>query len=207
MPDTIAGGLQVAVTVRKSHHAVGIGDIDPCRLVGGIKSDAVGLVQAAGEDALLGGPGAARRQPVDAQLIGAGIGDEQVAVGRHAHGARVADAGGDQLGREARRQMKLHVARHLRALGAVGGRLRRRRLLKVLRRYQPHDARPVGAPIAERLLSLQHRLGGEGGGGKGQDGGAKRACVQRSHAFLPRGQARHRNVGGGGPFLSAACGR
>jgi hypothetical protein len=152
-------GFEVAAFVREANDAVGVGDIDPLRIVGGMEGDAVGLVQSVGKDGVLRRLRAALFKTVDRHLIGAGFGDEYVAIRGHAHDTRPAEAGSDHVCGKALWQLGADIFRRADPPRAVGGGLCRKGSGKVLRREMPSNARPVVPPAAERRFAGQRRAG------------------------------------------------
>src|SRR5881392_3627264 len=94
--------LEVTVPVRKAHHRVGIPHVDPLWIrTGGIKGDAVRLVEICREDFGALGP-AIRVQPAEsADLSAAAFGDEDISVGSHTYDARCRETVRIQLDLEA----------------------------------------------------------------------------------------------------------
>src|SRR6185369_12740559 len=89
----ITGRLQVTIAIGKAHDAVAVGDINPLRVLARrVEGDAVGLVEIAGKYAVLRRLRAALGKAIDADLVGFAVGDEQVAIWRGAHDARIVDA-------------------------------------------------------------------------------------------------------------------
>src|ERR1035438_9337767 len=87
-----AGRMQVTRVVGKALHRSGVSNVNVLRIVGGIESDAEGVVQAAGEGGNLGGLAIATDAAQDDDLAGAGVGEEEVAVGRGHDQARLGES-------------------------------------------------------------------------------------------------------------------
>ena len=179
--------LEVARVIGKANNAVGVRDIDPFGSVAREERDAKGLIEAARVN--LAGRGFMRLAIGRAQnpdTSGAGFRDEDVAIGRHAHLARSAQALGEQRDLEAGghlRERSLRTRHHMRHVGGGG---RCSRLRQVFRPDQPAHAGSVGAPVAERGVAgqrrrLRHRLLDEAGA-NGADGECEGQPVQRAMA-------------------------
>ncbi|CDX27565.1 hypothetical protein MPL3356_70065 [Mesorhizobium plurifarium] len=184
----LGGRFQVAVAIGEAHDAIAVGDIDPLRLVARrVEGDAVRPGQALGEDRFLRRLRAAFRQAIDADLVRPAVGDEEVAIRRHAHDAGIFDAGSDQLGGEAGRKLWLRTLGAVGDAAAIGGGLRRIGFRLILRLQQPAHARAVGLPVAEGLFTAEQRLIGllcKGAGGQNQR--EARKAGDPHHAVLRR---------------------
>jgi hypothetical protein len=76
-----AGGVQIAGVVGEALHVGGVGDIDELGIDGGVEGDAEGVVEAGGESGDLGGLAVGLDAAQDDDLAGAGVGEEEIAVG------------------------------------------------------------------------------------------------------------------------------
>ncbi len=107
--------------VGKPLHRSGVPDVDVLRTVGGIESDAEGVVQAAGEGGDLGGLAIGTDAAQDDDLAGPGVGEEKVAIGRghdqarHREGATTAGHVLDVVGALHGSRVAARVERHLEA--------------------------------------------------------------------------------------------
>ena len=80
-----AGGVEVAGLVGEALDGGGVADVDVLRIVGGIEGDAEGMVESGGEG--LRSVSALPSAPTPRRTIrsaGAGVGEEEIAVGRGA---------------------------------------------------------------------------------------------------------------------------
>jgi hypothetical protein len=113
--------FEIAIAIRKSNHAVGIGDVQEFRLVTWrIKSDSKRLVQIPfGEDFIGVGPAALLCIAQYPNLIGATFHDKDVAIGRGEQKTRVAKTAGVQVDLETRGNPGLKIRRTIDYAGAI----------------------------------------------------------------------------------------
>ena len=96
--------LGLAAAIGEAHDAVGLGDIDVTRVrPRRIEGDAERAVEPVGEDGGARRLGRAVGGAEHGDAAGAALGDEDVAVRRDAHDARLLEAGGEQADGEALR--------------------------------------------------------------------------------------------------------
>ncbi len=90
-----ATGPEIAGVIGEPHHRVVVRDVDPLRVfTRGVKCDAEGPVESVGENVSLGRAVCAIGSPEHAEAVRAGLGDEDIAVGRHPQQARILQSGG-----------------------------------------------------------------------------------------------------------------
>jgi hypothetical protein len=82
------GGVEIAQVVREALDGGGVADVDVPWIVRGVEGDAERMVEAGGELFNLGGLAVGAHAAQDEEDAGAGVGEEQVAVGRDADEAR-----------------------------------------------------------------------------------------------------------------------
>ncbi len=96
-----AGGVEVSGVVRESLDGCGIANIDIPGVFGGIKGNAEGVVEAGGELFDLGSLSIGAHAAKDENGSGAGVGEEEIAIGRGTdearHGEDAAAEGHDLL--------------------------------------------------------------------------------------------------------------
>ena len=83
-----AAGMQVAGVVRDALYGGGVADVDVLRVVGRIKGDAEGVVEAGGELFDLSGFAVGSDAAKNKEDAGAGVGEKEIAVGRGPDEAR-----------------------------------------------------------------------------------------------------------------------
>ena len=170
----LAGGGESAPLVREPNHAVAVRDVDPPRVgPGRIERDAIRLLQATCKDHILCRLGAPGGHPQDAHRAEHAVGDEQVAVGRHANHARLVLVGRDELRHETVGELRAGIRRHWHHLRLARGGLHHGG--EILCCDEAPESRLVVAPVAHRGLPSQHlaegacadeqsqTTGGEGG--------------------------------------------
>ena len=86
-----AGRVQVTGVVRETLHGGGVADIDVLRIVSGIEGDAEGVVEAGGEGGDLGCLAIGADATEDDDFAGAGVGEEEIAIGRGHDEARLGE--------------------------------------------------------------------------------------------------------------------
>ena len=97
-----AGRFKVARVIGKTDDAVGVGDIDPLRVVAVRKQrDPKRLVEAFGKDLVFGRFRGAVSGPQHADVTGFGFRDKDIAVRRHTQLARIVEALREQSDLEA----------------------------------------------------------------------------------------------------------
>jgi hypothetical protein len=84
-------GYEISGLVGESDDRVGIADVDPLRVGEGIERDAERKVEASGECGNLLGSAVGAYAAEDEDLVAVGVGEENVAVGRGAKEARLAE--------------------------------------------------------------------------------------------------------------------
>jgi hypothetical protein len=94
--------------IGKPHDAVGVGDIDPLRVVAARKEgDAEGMAETACKCLVGTGFRSAIGGPQNADAAGTGFGDKNIAVRRDADDARTSQALREQLNLEPGRRLRL----------------------------------------------------------------------------------------------------
>ncbi len=113
----LAGGVEVAIFVGEALDGGGVADVDVLRVgAGGVEGDAEGVVEAGGEFFDGGGFAVGGDAAEDEDGAGAGVGEEEIAVG----------GGGDEAGLGEGAVGELHVLAGGGALEGRGSRRRRR---------------------------------------------------------------------------------
>ncbi len=79
-----AGGVQIAGVIREALDGGGVADVDVLGVGGRIEGDAEGMVEAGGEGLDLRGFAIGADAAKDDDRAGAGVGEEEIAVGRGA---------------------------------------------------------------------------------------------------------------------------
>ncbi len=122
--------LEIAAVIGEADHRVVVGHVDPLRIVARrVEGDAEGAVEVVGEDLVLGGGIGPVGGAQDPDPVGAGLGDEDIAVRRHPQHAGIRKARGEEPDGESRGHRQGRAVRLLHHLGAVPrrrGTIRRR---------------------------------------------------------------------------------
>ncbi len=193
MVSGLPDGLEIAGLVGKTHDAVGVGDINPFRIVARKECDAERFVQPAGIDLAGGRFRGAIGRAQHSDLSSIGLGDEDVAIGRDPHLARPVQPFGEQRNLETIGYLRNGLGRAGDHMRNVGRRRRRAGLGQVFRLDQSTHAGRTGAPVAERgAAGQQLRFG------RGMTGAANDACqcqpVQHTNGENHQNNPMHRHT-------------
>ena len=217
-PDAVRSPL-----IGKAHDRVGLGDIDVARVrPRRIEGDAERAVEAGGEDVATSRLGRAVGGAEDADAPGAALGDENVAVRRDAHDARLVETRGEQADGEARRRLRHGAGGPRDDPRRIGGRARAPGAGRSAAVNLAANARRVGAPIAigggagaRRAVVGERRraTSGRQQAGRRREGAcrrllaARRGAAAKAPACAQAGHGLRSQVGGGGAEVTATAGR
>jgi hypothetical protein len=147
----LACRLCIASLVGKANDAVGIGDVNPLRIIPAReKSNSKGPVEAARVNLVPGKLCACLSETQDANSSGLGFRNEDIAVGRHPHLARSVQAFGEKFNFEPSGHLWCGSRRTRDHAREIGGGGRRPRPRQILRSDDPDEAWFVGTPVAKR---------------------------------------------------------
>ena len=160
-----AAGLQVAILVRKADDRFGVADVHPLRIgSAGIEVNTERRFQVSGEDLHLAGLAVRADTAKDEDLSRVALRQEDVAIGRHPHQARVIEPGRKLLHLEAGGCLGPNAVRAGNDCGSIVGRWRGIRLGKVGDGELTFDAGLLLAVVGKGRLAGQRLCPSRKGG-------------------------------------------